>query len=76
MTQDEFDQFSVEQWNKLKPSQKRSLKKDGIKNFEDYKRYLERNRTRGSLLDRSSGATPPLSGNPLQLDPNILNANR
>ena len=76
MTQDEFDQFSVEQWNNLKPSEKRRLKKQGIENFEAYKRYLERNRTRGSLLDGSSGAKPQLSDNPLQLDPNTLNANR
>jgi hypothetical protein len=72
MTQDEFDQFSVEQWNKLKPSEKRSLKKQGIENFQAYKRYLERNRKRGSLLDGSSGATPQLSDNPLQLDPNTI----
>jgi hypothetical protein len=44
MTQDEFDAFSVEQWNKLKATEKRKLKKQGIENFQDYKRYLERNR--------------------------------
>lgn len=76
MTADEFDAFAVEQWNKLKGTEKRALKKQGIETLQDYKRYLERNRRRGSLLEPSGGTTTPLSNNPLNLDPALLNANR
>jgi len=67
ITADEFDRFAVEQWNKLKANEKRTLKKQGIETLEQYKQYLERNRRRGSLLDGSSDATTPSSKDPLGL---------